>query len=89
MAFLFLIFGFLRKENRKSTIKTGLIFLAIPVMLFLIALLYTFAYNIFTEKPTGNDLIGTYHIVDAGGKIPKKLYNSYKPEFKADKTFYL
>ena len=84
-----LIYGLLKKDNKNSFRKKGLIFISIPLSIYLLVLLYSFAHEMFTKKPNKKDLVGIYHISEASNLIPKKLYSSYTLEFKDDGTFYL
>lgn len=86
---IFLVIGLLDKKRRNSETRTGLIFISIPLGLFLITMLYEFIFDTFAEKPMKKDIVGIYHITNANGLIPPELYNTYRLELRDDGTFYL
>lgn len=86
---IILLIRLFKKDQKNFTIKTGLIIISIPLTILVTYFLYIFTHDIFTKKPNEKDLVGIYHISEAGGQISKNLYNSYTLEFKNDRTFYL
>lgn len=86
---IILLLGLLKKNKRNSTSKIGLVFISIPIGIFAIIFIYDFSHDIFTKKPVDKDLVGIYHITDAGRLIPTNQYRLYTIEFKKDGTFYL
>ena len=59
---LFTLIGLFTKPKFNKMIKIGIVVLSVPLVLILFSIGYEFIHDLFSKKPTEQELVGTYHI---------------------------